>query len=315
MYTLVNREVPFEEAFTLSRGDDSQLTLWHKHFRHLYADAVLKMSSKHLVSGMPILQSANGHHRCQSCLEGKMTRLPFLAAMQQTTAPLQLIHSDLCGPMNQKSLGRSLYFMLLIDDYTKFTAVYFLKKKSEAAECFKNCKAHVEKVHSQKGNQYVIKAVRTDGGGEFTGGVFLRELEKYGIEAHTTVPYTPQEDGISENGNRVLVGHANTLLKQAGASNSYWAEAIQTCVYLKNISLTKGKHEKEATPFKLWFGKKPSVEHLRVWGCSAYAYVHTANRADKKWCARAEKLMFVGYTMTTRQYRLYNPKTRAFIKS
>jgi len=235
MYTLVNREVPLEEAFTMSRGDDSQLTLWYKRFGHIYANAVLKMSSKHLVSGMPILQSANGHHQCQSCLEGKMTRLPFRAATQKTTALLQLIHSDLCGPMKQKSLGGSLYFMLVIDDYTKFTAVYFLKKKSEAAACFKNYKAHVEKVHWQKGNQYVIKAVRTDSGGEFTGGGILRELEKCGIEGYTTVPYTPQEDEISENGNPVLVGRANTLLKQAGASNSYWAEAIQTCVYLKNI--------------------------------------------------------------------------------
>ena len=77
----------------------------------------------------------------------------------------------------------------------------------------------------------------------------------------------------------------------------------------------KGTNEKEATPFEQWFGKKPSVEHLRVWACSAYTYVHTANQADKKWSRRAEKLMFVGYTMTTRQYRLYNPKTRTFIKS
>ena len=244
-----------------------------------------------------------------------MIRLPFRDAEHKTTAPLEIVHSDLCGPMKHKSIGGSSYFMLLIDDYTKFTAVYFLKKKSEAAECFKNYKAHVEKVHSEKGSNYVIKAVRTDGGGEFTGTTFLRELDKSGIEAHTTVPYTPQEDGISENGNRVLVGRANSLLKQAGAPSSYWAEAIQTAVYLKNISITKGTHGLEATPFELWFGKKPKVEHLRVWGCTAYAYIHPANRSDKKWSARAEKMMFVGYTMTTKQYRLYNPKTRTFVKS
>jgi len=154
--------------------------------------------------------------------------------------------------------------MLLIDDYTRFTALYFLKKKSEAAECFKNYKAHVEKIHSQKGNQYVIKVVRTDGSGEFTGGAILRELEKCRIEADTTLSYTPQEDVIPKNGKRVLVGRANTLLKQAGVPNSYRAEPIQICVYLKNISLTKVTHEKEARPFELWFGKQPSVEHLPV---------------------------------------------------
>jgi len=77
--------------------------------------------------------------------------------------------------------------MLLIVNYTKFTAVYFLKKNGETAKCFKNYKAHVDQVHAQKGNEYVIKVVQTDGEGEFTRGALLRELEKYGIEAHTTL--------------------------------------------------------------------------------------------------------------------------------
>ena len=125
--------------------------------------------------------------------------------------------------------------MLLVDDYTKFTAVHFLRKRSEAAECFKHCEAHMECVHWQKGSNYVIKALMTDGEEEFTGAAFLRELEKSGIEAQTTVPYTPQEHGISENGNQVLVGRANSLLKQAGAPSSYWAEEILTAVYIRKM--------------------------------------------------------------------------------
>jgi len=150
-----------------------------------------------------------------------MTQLPFRDAEHNTTAPLEIVPSDLSGPMKHKSIGRSSYFMILIDDYTKFTAVYFLKKKSEAPECFKNYKAYVDKVHSQKGSNYVIKAVRTNGRGEFTGAAFLRELEKTGIEAHSTVLYTTQEDEISENGNRVLVGRGNSLLKQAVTPSSF----------------------------------------------------------------------------------------------
>jgi len=118
-------------------------------------------------------------------------------------------------------------------------AAYFLKKKCESTECFKNYKSHVEKVHSQKRSNYVIKVARTDSEAEFTGAGFLRELEKRRIEAHSTVPYTPQEDVISENGNRVRVGRAKSLVKQAGAPSSYWAEAIQTAVDLKNILITK----------------------------------------------------------------------------
>jgi len=250
----------------------------------LLAQSII-FADEQLVTGMPILQSMTRHHRCESCLEGKMPQLPFRDAEHTTTAPLEIVHPDLCGPMKHKSIAASSYFILLIDDYTKFTAVYFVKKKREAAECFTNSKAPVEMVHSQKGSNYVIKAVQTDGGGEFTGAAFLRELDKSQIETHTTVPYTPLEDGISENGNRVLVGRANSLLKQAGAPSSYWAEAIQMAVYLKNISIMKGTHGLEATPFELWFGKKPKVEHVRVLSCSVYVYIHSGNRSEKKWSA------------------------------
>ena len=209
--------------------------------------------------------------------------MPFKLAAQRTSAPLELIHSDRCGPMEQKSFRGCRYFILLIDDFTKFTAVYFLKKKSDAAESFKAYKTHVERQHQGSGKDYVIKAVRTDAGGEYTGEAFQRELRRCGIEFQSTVPYTPQEDGVSEKSNRVLVGRANALLQQASAPKIYWAEAVQTAVYLKNLSITKGTDGIDATPYELWFGKKPNIQHLRVWGCTAYAHIYTAKRADKKW--------------------------------
>jgi len=91
--------------------------------------------------------------------------------------------------------------MLLIDNFTKFSAVYFLKKKSDAAESFKAYKTQVERQHQGSGKDYVIKAVHTDTGGEYTGEEFERELRRCGIKFRLTVPYTPQEDGLSENSN------------------------------------------------------------------------------------------------------------------
>jgi len=91
--------------------------------------------------------------------------------------------------------------MLLIHDFTKFTAVYFLKKKSDAAESVKAYKTHGERQHHGSGKYYVIKALRTDARGEYTGKAFQRVLRKCGIELQSTVPYTPQQDGVSENSN------------------------------------------------------------------------------------------------------------------
>ena len=79
---------------------------------------------------------------------------------------------------------------------------------------------------------------------------------------------------------------------------------------MKNIFLTKGTHAIDITPYELWFGAKPDVKHLRVWGCTAYSFIHPTKRTDKKWSPRAEKLMFIDYTQTTKQYPLYNPMTK-----
>ena len=217
---------------------------------------------------------------------GKMTRSPFKLSTHRTNTPLELIHSDLCGPMQSRSLGGCRYFMLFVDDYTKFMTVYFLKSKDEAASQFQHFKAVVENFFSDKGHQ--IEAIRTDGGGEYSSGEFQRELKNSGIKWQVTVPYTPQEDGVVENSNRVLVGRANALIQHADAPNKYWVEALLTTVYLKNISLTKGTHGKDVTPYELWHGSKPDIKYLRVWGCPAYAFIHPAKRQDKKWSPRAE---------------------------
>jgi len=141
--------------------------------------------------------------------------------------------------------------MLLIDDFTKFTAIYYLKKKSDPAESFKAYKTHVEREHQTSGKDYVIKAVPTDAGGEYTGEALQRELRRCGIEVQSTVPYTPEEDGISEKSNRVLVGRANALLQQASAPKIYWGEAVQTALYLKILSIMKGTNGIDVSPYEL----------------------------------------------------------------
>jgi len=304
LYTILTDPSVTDEGLLISLKDPTLTTLWHYRLGHLHHQALLKMSSKKLVSGLPALQENSITGRCDACLKGKMIRTPLKPAAQRTSTPLELIHLDLNGPMQQVSFGGCQYFMLLIDDFTKFTAVYFLKKKSDTAESFKAYKTHVERQHQGSGKDYIIKAVRTDAGGEYTGEAFQRELRRCGIEFQSTVPYTPQEDSVSENSNRVLVGRANVLLQQASAPMIYWADTVQTAVYLKNLSITKGTHGIDAMPYELWFGKKPNIQHLRVWGCIAYAHIHPAKRADKKWSPRAERLIFIGYTLLTKQYRL-----------
>ena len=118
-----------------------------------------------------------------------------------------------------------------------------------------------------------------------------------------TAPYTPEQNGVAERKNRTVVEMARSLLKGKHLPNQFWAEAVATAVYLLNISPTKAVMNR--TPFEAWYGMKPSVRHLRIFGCIAYALVNSQNhhKLDEK----SEKCILIGYSLQSKAYRLYNP--------
>jgi transposase InsO family protein len=155
------------------------------------------------------------------------------------------VHIDVFGPMQTRSLGGAYYFLIFIDDRTRYTWVYFMRKKSDVFEYFKKFKNMVEK---QTGKS--IKILRSDQGGEYTSGAFIRYCKNNGIQQQFTVPHTPQQNGVAERKNRTLVECACSILKGKNIFNGFWAEAISTVVYLKNRSPTKLLEHK--TPFEVF---------------------------------------------------------------
>jgi len=250
-YNLIHSEKYLDLALLISKKDDMATALCHHRLGHLHLPAVLKMSNTEVASGMPCLQANKGENRCTACLTGKMTRIPFRASTRRTKASFELVHSDLSGRMLTQSPGGCRYFVLFIDNFTKYTPIYFLKSKNEAAGYFQDYKEAVERFFSDEEKGFKIKAIRTDSGGEYSTGEFQREVKRSGIEWQVTVPYTSQKNRDSENSNRVLVERANALIQHAGTPKSYWAEALQATVYLKNVSLTKGTHGINTTPHQL----------------------------------------------------------------
>ena len=183
---------------------------------------------------------------------------------------------DICGPMGVQSIGGSKYFLLVTDEHTRYRKVYFLKKKSNASE---NFKLYVNAAQNETGK--IPIAIWTDGGGEFTSTEFKKYLGENGIRAELTVAYTPQEVGISEVGNRIIVGRAYAMMQHASAPKSYWAEAVVTAVQLSNVSIAKGNGGAK-TPHKMLTGSKPEVQHLRIWGCAAYTKIWKFHDPIKK---------------------------------
>ncbi|KAL4290440.1 hypothetical protein GQ457_14G025310 [Hibiscus cannabinus] len=168
-------------------------------------------------------------------LRGKHARLSFpKEATSRATEPLQLVHTDVCGPIKPPSFGKSRYFLLFIDDYSRKTWVYFLKQKSEAFGAFKNFKALVEKESG-----FEIKSLRFDRGGEFTSNEFNDFCKANGIRRPLTVPRSPQQNGVVERKNRTILNMARSMLKAKNMPKEFWAEAVSCAVYLSNRSPTK----------------------------------------------------------------------------
>lgn len=278
---------------------------WHRRFGHCnYND--LKLMQDGAVSGLKSLSKISKNMVCEVCCEGKQTRLPFNQSDNKTSEILQLIHADLCGPMEVNSLGGSRYFLLFEDDFSKMTFVYFLKSKDETFEKFKEFKALVE---NQKNKQ--IKIFRTDNGGEFCSKEMESFLKRNGIIHQKTNPFSPQQNGVVERMNRTIVEKSRCLLFEAGLEKFLWAEAVNTSVYLRNRQVVSGTNFK--TPYEIWMGHKPDISHIRVFG--SMAMVHMPKEKRLKWDKKATKTLLVGFSEDVKGYRLYNKEERKIIIS
>ncbi|KAJ0566077.1 putative RNA-directed DNA polymerase [Helianthus annuus] len=206
--------------------------------------------------------------------------------------------------MQVSSLGNSWYYLLFVDDFTRMSWVYFLTNKSEAFAKFKIFKAMVEKE-----SRRCIKVLRSDRGGEFCSHEFNSFCSEAGIKRELTAPYTPQHNGVVKRKNRTIMGLARSMLFEKQVPKCFWAEAVSTAVYTMNRSPTKALVKQ--TPLHAWSGKKPTVGHMRAFGCIAYGITPTHHK--QKLDQRSEKQIFIGYTSPGYAYKLYNPKTKKFL--
>ena len=274
----------------------SKIDLWHQRLAHVN----LKQLRQQVESSDGIdIQSPGKLSFCEACVQGKCCQKPHYSLKSiKSKEKLQLVHTDICGPMQTQSLGGSRYFITFTDDYSRYCSTYFLKSKSEALEKFKEFKVSVETESGMK-----IKAMRADRGGEYLSDEFKSFLKKCGIRSEFTAAYSPQQNGVSERLNRTLVEAARSMLSHAGLGNIYWAEAVATATYLHNRMVSTALKIGE-TPYLLWYGEKPNLKHIRVFGCVVYTHIPDRNR--KKLDKKAQKLRFIGYTATSSNYKVWD---------
>ena len=276
---------------------DDKVSLWHLRFGHLHYGGLTELAKKHMVHGLPDMDYTKKF--CEGCVLGKQTRNTFQKrAEYRARSSLELVHTDICGPITPKSFSEKRYFITFIDDYTRKTWVYFMKEKSEALEVFKKFKMQVEKTTG-----LYIKALRSDRGGEYMSTAFKSYCEEQGIRRFLTAPYSPQQNGVAERKNRTILDMVRSMLKSKNMPKEFWAEAVQCAVYVQN----RCPHAKmgDQTPQEAWSGRKPTVSHLRVFGSVAYAHVPDQRRT--KLDDKSKKYVFIGYDEKTKAFKLFDP--------
>ena len=262
--------------------------LWHRRFGHLGEQNMNKSVNSDLVKNPAV--SKQEMIFFEPCVEVKALQQPYRKQSYIRSANiLDLIHSDVSGPLKPQSLGGKGYFVTFADDCSTFVCVRFIRDKSEVFRKFRDLVKVLEKGTGRK-----IKALRSDRGGEYLSGEFQQYLKRLGID-HQLTRYTadsPEQNGVAERMNREIVEKSRAMMAATNIPNTFWAEAIANAAYARNRSPTSALQN--VTPFEMWWGHKPSVKHLRTFGCIAYA--HIANGKRRKLDSKADKCIFLGYS-------------------
>ncbi|GJX61582.1 putative ribonuclease H-like domain-containing protein [Tanacetum coccineum] len=248
--------------------------LWHRRLRNINFKTMNKLVRGDLVRGLP-LKIFENNHTCVACQKGKQHKaFCKTKTVSSICQPLQMLHMDLFGPTFVKSLMKKMYCLVVTDDYSRFSWVFFLATKDETSEILKTFITGIENLIDLK-----VKVIRCDNGTEFKNKVMNQFCEMKGIKREFSVARTPQQ-------NR--------------------AEVVNTACYVQNRVLVIKPHNK--TPYELFLGRKPALSFMRPFGCP----VTILNTIDHlgKFDGKADEGFFVGYSTNSKAFRVFNSRTR-----
>ncbi|GKC32702.1 retrovirus-related pol polyprotein from transposon TNT 1-94 [Tanacetum coccineum] len=247
----------------LSKASKNKSWLWYRRLNHLNFGTITDLARKDLVRGLPRLKFEKDH-LCSVCQLGKSQKYSHKPKSKNTNLEvLNTLHMDLYGPMRVQTINGKKYILVIVDDYSRFTWVKFLRSKDETPEFIIKFLKQI-----QVGLNKTVRYIRTDNGTEFVNQFLTKYYESVGIFHQKSVLKTPQQNGIVERRNRTLMEAARTMLIFSKASMFLWVEVVATACYTKNQSLIHTRHNK--TPYKLAHDKKPDLKFLRVFSALCY---------------------------------------------
>ncbi|KAJ9558008.1 hypothetical protein OSB04_012622 [Centaurea solstitialis] len=289
-----------------SKASVSESSLWHRRMCHMNFKNMNLLVKNNLVRGLPAKEFSSDDH-CVACLKGKQHKNSHKSKEVNTiSSPLQLLPMDLFGPTNVMSIGKKSYCLVIVDDYSRFTWVYFLRTKDETSGLIKPFVTRVENKTNLR-----VKVIRSDNGTEFKNADLNSFCEEKGIERQYSASRTPQQNGVAERRNRTLIEAARTMLADSKLPITFWAEAVNTACYVQNrvlIVKSKGK-----TPYELFEERKPYIGFLQPFGCPCT--IHDTKTHLGKFESKSDDGFFVGYSSQSKALRVFNSSTRIIEES
>ncbi|GJX86150.1 putative ribonuclease H-like domain-containing protein [Tanacetum coccineum] len=281
MYNFDMKNIVPKESLTclVAKATLDESMLWHRRLGHINFKNINKLVKDNLVRGLHTKRFENDQ-TCVACLKGKQHRASCKSkVLNPITKPLFMLHLDLFGPTFMSSLMHKKYCLAVTDDYSRFTWVFFLATKDET---------------------------RCDNGTEFKNKVMDDFCKEKGIKKEYSVAKTLQQNGVAERRNRTLIEAARTMLADSKLPTTFWAEAVSTACYVHNRVLVVKPHNK--TPYELFRGFKPALSFMRPFGC----HVTILNTLDNlgKFDGKSDEGFFVGYSLSSKAFRVYNTRTR-----
>lgn len=275
-------------ALHLFSSPQNSPELWHRRFGHLGHEATRNVLNGNYATGItkPLVPYP-ASSKCIPCLIGKSPQTPYTNNAKRALAVGDLVHIDTCGPFPTLTPKKEAYFTIFLDDRSNYGVTTLLTTKNGVFPAWKRVEASWELL---SGNH--IKAVRLDGAKEFTGGQFSNHLLSKGIAMQVTAPYAHAQAGKAERYIRTIEDGIQALLADAKLPPSFWGDAALTTQYLRN-RLPTSTLPPNVTPYEVMHGTKPSLDHLRVWGCQCFPSIPPELRT--KGGPRRYEAIFVGY--------------------
>ncbi|CAI5464465.1 unnamed protein product [Closterium sp. Yama58-4] len=270
-----------------------ETVLWHHRLGHPSVQRLRAMHKRDLVAGLPRVLPplpASPAPPCLPCVEGRQRAAPHSSSFPPTTAPLQTLHMDVWGPARVRGQGQERYFLIVVDDFSRYTTVFPLRTKGDVPDVLipwiRRSRLQLsERFHSD----FPVLRLHSDRGGEFSSGLLEAFCQQEGIEQSFTLPASPQQNGVAERRIGLVMEVARTSLVHAAAPHFLWPFAVRYAAH--QLNLWPRVSLPETSPTLRWTGEAGDASRFRVWGSRAFVRDTSADKLSR----RAVPCVFLGF--------------------